>query len=88
MVKHVISLKNNQLHVFLNSKFGSWVGWGSGIKHVLVIFLENISSMQTFFFFTWAYDRYTIVPFKVWHKLNDFLICQIFWILIVSYDKN
>jgi len=30
----------------------------------------------------------TVLPFQVQHKLNYFLICQIFWILIASYDKN
>jgi hypothetical protein len=30
----------------------------------------------------------TVVPFEVRHKLNYFLICQIFWLLIVSYDEN
>jgi len=29
-----------------------------------------------------------IVPFQVRHKLNYFLICPFFWILIVSYDKK
>jgi hypothetical protein len=30
----------------------------------------------------------TVVPFQVRHKLNYFLICQNFWILIASYDEN
>jgi len=30
----------------------------------------------------------TMVPFQVQHKLNYFLICWIFWILIMSYDEN
>jgi hypothetical protein len=30
----------------------------------------------------------TVVPFQVWHKLNYFLFCRIFLILIVSYDKK
>jgi hypothetical protein len=28
-----------------------------------------------------------LVTFQVWHKLNYFLICQIFWILIVSSNE-
>jgi hypothetical protein len=31
---------------------------------------------------------FTVVPFQIQHKLNYFLICEIFWILIVSYDEN
>jgi hypothetical protein len=30
----------------------------------------------------------TIIPFQIWNKLHCFIINQIFWILIVSYDKN
>jgi hypothetical protein len=30
----------------------------------------------------------SIVLFQVWHKLNYSLICEFFWILIVSYDEN
>ncbi len=30
----------------------------------------------------------TLLTFHVWHKLNNFLICEFFWVLIVNYDKK
>jgi hypothetical protein len=53
--------------------------------------VENFKNSAIFWPPVRTYCLKTIVPFQVRHKLNKlntFLICWIFWILIVSYDKN
>jgi hypothetical protein len=50
--------------------------------------VENFKNPAVFWPPVRTYCLKTMVPFQVWHKLNNFLICRIFWILIVSYDKN
>jgi hypothetical protein len=50
--------------------------------------VENLKNPAIFWPPLRTYCLKTIVPFQVRHKLNNFLICWIFWILIVSYDEN
>jgi len=34
-----------------------------------------------------VYDIDTVVLFQVWYKLNYFLVCRFFWILIINYEE-
>ncbi len=50
---------------------------------------QNVTVMcECVIFFVSLTFIFTVVPFQIQHKLNYFLICEIFWILIVSYDEN